>query len=106
VGRGQEGGLVVGEGRRDAEDVLNTKISRIKTMNPSTPPLVPYFQVLPWVVAASVSSAMAKETRRRLSTTEENIVAAAFLREFVSKIGIDAVSWRGRGSCSFEGWCG
>ena len=92
MGRGHEGGLVVGEGRRDAEDVLNTKISRIKTMKPRTPPLVPYFQVLPWVVAASVSSAMAKETRRRLSTSEENIVAAAFLRGFVNKIEIDAVS--------------
>jgi hypothetical protein len=36
---------------------------------------VPYFQVLPWVVAVRVSSATAKETRRRLSRIEENIVA-------------------------------
>jgi hypothetical protein len=57
-------------GRRD---VLKTRISRIKTMKPRTPPLVPYFQVLSWVVAERVSSATAKETRRRLSRIEENI---------------------------------
>jgi len=48
------------------EDVRNTRITKIKTMKPRTPPLVPYFQVLPWAVAKRVSSAMAKETRRRV----------------------------------------
>ena len=71
----KRGGERNGEGK--GKDVLNTRISRIKTMKPSTPPLVPYFQVLPWLLAVSVSSAMAKETRRRLSTSEENIVAAS-----------------------------
>jgi hypothetical protein len=57
------------------ENVLNTKISRIKTMKPTTPPLVPYFQVLPWLVAANVSSAIAKEISRRLMKSDENIFA-------------------------------
>jgi len=54
---------------------MNTKISRIKIMKPSTPPLVPYFQVLPWAVAVRVSSAIAKETSKRLIMSEENMVA-------------------------------
>jgi hypothetical protein len=64
-----------GKWKRGRRDVLKTRISRIKTIKPRTPPLVPYFQVLPWVVAERVSSATAKETRRRLSRIEENIVA-------------------------------
>jgi hypothetical protein len=74
MGTGKEGGK--GE-RRQRRDVLNTIISRINTMKPSTPPLVPYFQVLSTVVAAS-SSAMAKETKRRLKKSEEIIVTVPF----------------------------
>lgn len=45
-------------------------------MKPKTPPLVPYAQRLPWLLALTVSSAIAKETSRRLSRSEENIVLA------------------------------
>lgn len=77
-----------GGGGRGWGDVLNTRISKIKTMKPSTPPLVPYFQVLPWLLAVSVSSAMAKETRSRLSTSEENMAAVCLSREVVMWVGI------------------
>jgi hypothetical protein len=77
-----DSGMAIGIGKggrgRERRDVLNTIISKINTMNPSTPPLVPYFQVLSTVVAA-ISSAMAKETRRRLKKSEEIIVAVPLL---------------------------
>jgi hypothetical protein len=47
------------------EDILNTMISRISTIKPKTPPLVPNFHVLPWPVAVSISSAMTSEKRER-----------------------------------------
>jgi hypothetical protein len=50
-------------------------------MKPRTPPLVPYFQVLSTVVAA-ISSAMAKETRRRLKKSEEIMVAISLLSRY------------------------
>ena len=44
-------------------DILKTIMSRIRTMKPIIPPPLPYFQALPWTVAMSVSSAIAKERR-------------------------------------------
>lgn len=55
-------------------DILKTKISRIKTTKPMSPPPVPYFQELPCPLADTVSSAMAKETRRRLKRIDWNIL--------------------------------
>jgi hypothetical protein len=45
------------------EDILKTRMSRIRTMKPIKPPPLPYFQALPWVVALSVSSAITKEKK-------------------------------------------
>lgn len=44
-------------------DVLNTMMSRINTMNPTTPPPLPYFQALPWFVA-SMGAAMARAAKK------------------------------------------
>ncbi len=75
--------------RKGERNILNTIISRIKTMKLRTPPLVPYFQVLSIVVAA-ISSAIAKETRRRLKKTNEIMVAISFtfalLRSVIVKL--------------------
>ena len=64
--------------RRGERNVLNTTMSRIKTMKPRTPPLVPYFQVLS-IAEAAISSAMAKETRRRLKRSEEIMFVVSLL---------------------------
>jgi hypothetical protein len=64
--------------RRDGnaeEDLLNTIISKIKTTKPRTPPPVPYFHALPCWAVETVSSARAKETRRRLRRSDWNIFA-------------------------------
>jgi hypothetical protein len=77
-GQGERELAKCGEWGGGRGDVLNTRISRIKTMKPTTPPLVPYFQVLSTAVA-TISSAMAKEKRRRLKKSEEIIVAVSLL---------------------------
>jgi hypothetical protein len=61
--------------RREKRDVLNTMISRIKTTKPRSPPPVPNFQAS-WVVV-TISSAIAKETRKRLRRIDWIIVVVA-----------------------------
>ena len=58
--------------------ILKTMISRISTMNPKSPPPAPYCQVLPWLLATRVSSAIAKEKRASCKSMGWNIVPVCY----------------------------
>jgi len=82
------------EGARfDFKTSIKTMMSRMRTMNPTIPPPLPYFKALPWPLAASVSSAMAKEARERKNSCK------SMMRRFWNILFTSLQAcWNGRGS--------
>jgi len=68
---------------------------------------VPYFQALPCTVVVSVSSATAKETRRRLRRSELSIVTTYFV-VMIWIVGVGLIlQCRGSGVVEIRRrWCG
>jgi len=68
--------------RTNGSYVLQTMMSRIKTMKPMTPPPVPNFQASPWLLVLRVSSAITREIRanwRSMLSAFANILAVLMM---------------------------